>query len=59
MNKKVALALVIAAWKMRMYFQNYRIIVKTDYPITKILAKLGLAGRMIEWVVELFKFKIQ
>jgi len=32
---------------MRMSFENHHIIVKTDYPIMKILAKPDLAGRMI------------
>jgi len=43
-----------------MYFQNHRIIVKTEYPIMKkILAKPNLAGRIIGWVVELSEFQIQ
>jgi len=43
---------------MRMYFQNHQIIVKTDYPIMKILAKPDLAEGMIGWAVELSKFHI-
>jgi len=44
---------------MCMYFQNDRIIVRTDYPIMKILAKPDLVRRMIKWAVELSKFQIQ
>ena len=44
MVEKVALALVITARRMRMYFQNHKIIVKTNYPIMKILTKPDLAG---------------
>jgi len=42
--EKVAMALIITARQMRMYFQNHRIIVRTNYPIVKILTKLDLAG---------------
>ena len=51
--KKVTLALVTTARRMRAYFQNHEIIVKTDYPIAKILSKPDLAGRMISWAMEL------
>ena len=44
MVEKVALALVITARRIRMYFQNHRVIVKTNYPIMKILTKPDLAG---------------
>jgi len=59
MIEKVALALVITARRMHIYFQNQRIIVRTDYPIMKILAKSDLAGRMIGCAVELSEFHIQ
>jgi len=59
MIEKVVLALVMTTWRMCMYFQNHCIIVKTDYPIMKILEKSDLAGRMIGWVVELSEFHIQ
>ncbi|XP_068475223.1 uncharacterized protein [Phaseolus vulgaris] len=59
MVEKVALALIITARRMRMYFQNHKVIVKTNYPIMKILTKPDLAGRMIGWAVELSKFQIE
>jgi len=37
---------------------NYAIVVRTDYPIVKILSKLDLARRMIGWSVELSEFDI-
>jgi len=43
----------------RMYFQNHRVIVRTDYPIVKFLAKPDLANRMIGWAIELSEFHIQ
>ena len=59
MVEKVALALVITARRMRMYFQNHRVIVKTNYPIMKILTKPDLAGQMIGWAIELSEFHIE
>ena len=57
--EKVALALVTTARRMRAYFQNHEDIVKTDYPIAKILSKPDLAGRIISWAVELSKYGIK
>ena len=39
MVEKLALSLVHAARRLRPYFQNHTITVKTDYPIQKILQK--------------------
>jgi len=33
--------------------------VRTDYPISKILRKLELAGRMVTWSMELSEFGIK
>jgi len=59
MVEKVTLALVITARRMQMYFQNHLVIVKTNYPIMKILTKPDLAERMIGWAVELSEFHIE
>jgi len=59
MIEKVALALVLTARRIRPYFQNHAITVRTNYPIYKILSKPDLAGRMIGWLVELLEFKIR
>jgi len=58
MVEKLALSLVHATRRLRSYFQNHSITVKTDYPIQKILQKLDLAGRMSSWAVELSEFNI-
>jgi len=59
MVEKLALSLVHAARRLRPYFQNHSITVKTDYPIPKILQKPDLAGRMSTWAVELSEFNIR
>jgi len=57
--EKVALALVMTARKLRVYFQNHKIVVKNDYPIAKIPSKPDLAGRMVGWAVELSEYGIR
>jgi len=58
MLKKVVFALVLMARRMKPYLQNQAIVVRTDYPIFKILSKPDLAGCMIGWWVELSEFDI-
>ena len=58
MIKKIALALITAVRRMRAYFQNHAIVVKTNYLIVKILGKPDLAGWMIGWAVELSEYEI-
>jgi len=59
MVEKLTLSLVHAARRLRPYFQNHNIIVKTDYLIQKILQKPDLMGRMSSWAVELSEFDIR
>jgi len=56
---KMALSLLITARRLRPYFQNHRIIVRTDHLVHKILRKPDLAGRMAAWAVELSEYEIQ
>ncbi|RDY14220.1 pol, partial [Mucuna pruriens] len=55
---KMALALVTTSRRLRPYFQNFEIIVKTDLPIRQVLGKPDLAGRMVAWSVQLSEFDI-
>jgi len=59
MVEKLALSLVHVARRLRPYFHNHTITVKTVYPIQKILQKPDLAGRMSSWAVELPEFNIR
>jgi len=59
MVEKLALSLIHAARRLRPYFQNHTITVKTDYPIQKILQKPDLAGHMSSWAEELSEFNIR
>jgi len=51
--KKLAFALVISARRLRLYFQAHSIRVLTEYPMKKVLPKLDLSGRLVNWAIKL------
>jgi hypothetical protein len=57
--KKLALALIIAARKLRPYFQSHKIVILTNHPLRKAMNKPDAVGRLIQWVVELSEFDIE
>jgi len=57
--EKIALTLVYTTRRLRPYFHNHQIIVRTDYPISKILRKTELTGGMVTWSMELSEFGIK
>ncbi|KAL5576126.1 hypothetical protein UlMin_017825 [Ulmus minor] len=58
-TEKIALALVVAARKLRPYFQSHTILVHTKAPLRQILQNPECSGRLAKWSVELSKFDIQ
>nr|KYP59710.1 Retrovirus-related Pol polyprotein from transposon 17.6 [Cajanus cajan] len=57
--EKLALTIVIIAWKLRHYFHSYEMVIRTDHPIRQVLQKPDLAGRMMKWSIELSEFAIR
>ena len=57
--EKLALALVIAARKLKPYFQAHIIVVLTDQPLKKAMSSPEAAGRMALWAIELSEFDVQ
>lgn len=57
--EKLAFALVIAARRLKPYFQAHTIIVLTDKPLKKAMNSPEAAGRMALWAIELSEFNIQ
>ena len=57
--EKLAFALITASRKLRHYFQAHVINVMTDHPLKKAMNKLEVAGRLIQWMVELSEFDIR
>lgn len=51
--EKITLALQTMAQKLQLYFQAHTISVLSTYPIQAILHNLGVAGRLLKWVMEL------
>ena len=57
--ERIALALRMAANKLRPYFQAHTIIVLTNYLIRAILHKPDSSRQLLKWVVELIEFDIE
>ncbi|XP_038699702.1 uncharacterized protein LOC119997000 [Tripterygium wilfordii] len=56
--EKLALALVVAARKLRPYFQCHSVAVVTNFPLRSILHRPELSGRIIKLAVELSEYDI-
>ncbi|KAJ4818482.1 Pol-polyprotein [Rhynchospora pubera] len=56
--EKGAFAVLVAARKLRPYFQAHPIKVLSDLPLRKALGNLDVSGRLLKWAVELSEFDI-
>jgi hypothetical protein len=56
--EKLAFALITAARKLQPYFQAHTIVVLTNHPLRKAMSKLDVAGRLIQWSIELSEFDV-
>ena len=56
--EQAALALRVAAKKLRPYFQAHTIVVLTNLPLRSTIHKPDLLGRMARWAIELSEFSI-
>ena len=56
--EKLAFALIIAAQKLKLYFQAHTIVVLMDRPLRRAMNSPEVAGRMALWAVELSEFEI-
>ncbi|XP_076884523.1 uncharacterized protein LOC143533724 [Bidens hawaiensis] len=59
MLEKLVLALVYAAWRLKMYFQGHPIHVLTDYKLKSVMEKPELSGRLAKWEIELGEHSIE
>ncbi|KAL0440115.1 UNVERIFIED_CONTAM: hypothetical protein Slati_2494500 [Sesamum latifolium] len=57
--EKYALALIVTARKLRLYFQSHTIIVLADKPLKQVLTKPDTSGRLVKWVIELGELHIE
>ncbi|XP_024155938.1 uncharacterized protein LOC112163907 [Rosa chinensis] len=56
--EKFALALLMAARRLRQYFQAHTIHVLTNQPLKQVLQKTESSGRLVKWSIELGEFDI-
>ncbi|GAU49235.1 hypothetical protein TSUD_183260 [Trifolium subterraneum] len=56
--EKIALAVIMAARKLRYYFLAHSIVIRTDQPVKQLLARPNMVGRMLKWSLELAEFDI-
>ena len=56
--EKWALALVVAARKLRPYFQAFPVLVITNQPLRQTLNKPNSSGWLVKWAIELSEFDI-
>jgi hypothetical protein len=57
--EKLAFTLVMASRKLQSYFQAHTIRVLTEYPFRKLMQKLNLSGRLVNWAIELGQFDLE
>ncbi|XP_077231894.1 uncharacterized protein LOC143865077 [Tasmannia lanceolata] len=57
--EKLPYALVMAARKLRPYFQAHTIKVLTDQPLRQVLHRPDISGRLVKWAMELSEFDIR
>ncbi|GAU46047.1 hypothetical protein TSUD_191180 [Trifolium subterraneum] len=56
--EQIALAVIMAARKLRYYFLAHSIVIRTDQPVKQLLARPDMVGRMLKWSLELAEFDI-
>ncbi|XP_017217112.1 uncharacterized protein LOC108194669 [Daucus carota subsp. sativus] len=57
--ERLVFALLLAARKLRPYFQAHTIEMRTSYPLRQVLYRPEASGRMLKWAVELGQFDIE
>ncbi|XP_058766110.1 uncharacterized protein LOC131639642 [Vicia villosa] len=57
--EKFVLALKTASRRLKHYFLAHTIILLTEQPVKQLLARPGMAGRMLHWSLELAEFDIK
>lgn len=57
--EKLALALICATERLRPYFQAHTVIVRTNFPLRKVLQRPESSGRLSVWSVRLGEFDIR
>ncbi|CAA0809002.1 Unknown protein, partial [Striga hermonthica] len=57
--EKAALTLVITTRKLRPYFLNHVVLVRTNFQLGETLGRPTVSGRLVKWAVELSEYSIK
>ncbi|GAA0170812.1 hypothetical protein LIER_24993 [Lithospermum erythrorhizon] len=57
--EKLVFSLIVAARKLKRYFEVHPMEVITDQPLPQILENPSLSGRMVKWAIELSEFDLR
>lgn len=57
--EKLALAIVVSARRLRVYFQSYQIIISASCPLLQTLHKPEVSSRLAKWAIELSGYDIK
>ncbi|KAL2232807.1 UNVERIFIED_CONTAM: Ribonuclease HI [Sesamum indicum] len=56
--EKLALTLVLTAWKLRPYFQSHKVVILTNHPLKDVMSRPEASGRLIKWAIKLGQYDI-
>ena len=57
--EKIAFTMVVASKKLRHYFRAHLIVIMIDQLIRKMMKKIDVAGRLVQWAIKLGQFDIE
>jgi hypothetical protein len=57
--QKLIYAILIASQKLKHYFDGYRVVVKTNFPLGDIIRNKDTNGRIVKWAMELCPYSIE
>ena len=57
--QKLIYAILITSQKLKHYFDGYRVVVMTEYPLRDIISNKDANGRIVKWAMELCPFSLE
>jgi hypothetical protein len=57
--QKLIYAILITSQKLKYYFDGYRVVVKTNFPLGDIIRIKDANGRIIKWAMELCPYSLE